>query len=256
MSVSFVAAGAIGESATVTPITVTAPACQSGDILIATIINKEITVTISPPDSTWTELYQGQADATLAADDFRAAVYWKRATGSGGSFSFSKSADNNVEFAGIISAWRGCVVGDSANPIDATAVGNQVTTAVADNVTFPAFDPTAANGFCHVVFVAFYGNDLTTFSGTMSSSAECVTAVRYDLESSTGTDFSIAVCSGDASGNNIASRTWASASTADSSSIGVVFGLLADTSIGFENYKHAKAQSANAGILSMNERIR
>lgn len=51
-----------------------------------------------------------------------------------------------------------------------------------------------------------------------------------DVESSTGTDCSIAFTSGTNDGSNIASRTWASVSSTDAGSTGVVFALVAEES--------------------------
>jgi hypothetical protein len=49
---------------------------------------------------------------------------------------------------------------------------------------------------------------------------------RFDLETGTGTDATIALTSGPTTdGSNIASRTWASAATTDSGNTGMVFGL-------------------------------
>lgn len=224
MSVTFVAAGSLGSSATVTPITITSPACNVGDLLICFLINKELNVTISAPDGTWTQIGQANGDCTTAADDHRWAIFWKTATSSGESFSFSKSVDNNVLFMGAIAVWRGQ---DASNPIDATAVGIQTTVGAADNVTFPAFDPTSTDN--ETVFAAFYGNDLTTFNAAMSADTNPDCTTRFDLESSSGNDATIAVTSGTNDGSNIASRTWASASSADAGNTGVVFAIKAQT---------------------------
>lgn len=224
MPVSFVNAGALGSSATVTPITLTAPACSAGDILVAFLINKELTVAISAPDGTWTQIGQANGDCTTAADDHRWAIFWKTATGSGGDFSFSKAADNNVLFMGAIAVWTGQ---NAAAPIDATAVGITTTAAAGDNVSFPAFDPTSND--VEVVFAAFYGNDATTFNAAMSADTNPDCTIRFDLESSLGNDASIAVCSGTNNGANVAARTWASASGTDAGSTGVVFAIVAST---------------------------
>lgn len=223
MAVTFVAAGTLAGNATVATQAIVAPACAADDILIAVLVNKSVTSnTISAPDGTWTQITQGIADCTLAADDHEYAVFWKRATGSGGTFTFTKATDDNNLFAGVIYAFRGCPT--SGSPLDATAVGVSVNAAAADNVTFPAFDPT--NTDSHIVFIAIYGNDLTTFASAMSSDTDPDCTLRDDQETSTGSDASIACISGDTTdGANIASRTWASSSTTDAGSTGIVFGL-------------------------------
>lgn len=224
MAVTFVAAGALATDTTVGTVTITAPACNADDILIACIIHKALGANISAPDGTWTNITFGDNDCTTAADDHSYTLFWKRAVGSGGSFAFANDIDDNLLLAGVISAWRGCPT--SGDPLDATAVGVQETVGAADNVTFPAFDPT--NTDSHIVFIAFYGNDLTTFAAAMSSDVNPDCTTRFDLETSAGTDCTIACTSGDTTdGSNIASRTWASGSTTDAGNTGVVFGLRA-----------------------------
>ena len=217
----------MGLSATVTPITVTCPTGAPNDILIAFLINKELTVTISAPDGTWTQIYQANGDCTTAADDHRAAIFWKLAlTATADDFSFSKSADNNVLFAGVIARWRGQ---NQATPVDATAVGATVTVGAADTVSFPAFDPTSTDN--ETIFAAFYGNDLTTFAAAMSNDTDPDCTTRFDLETSSGNDCTIAVTSGSNSGANIPARTWASVSTTDAGSTGVVFAIVASVGV-------------------------
>lgn len=225
MAVTFVAAGSFAGNATVATQAITAPACAADDILIAALINKSVTANvISPPDGTWTEVIAQEVnDCTTAADDHEFALFWKRATGSGGSFTFTKATDDNVLFGGVIVAYRGAV--NSGSPLDATAAARTKTAGAADNVSFPAYDPTATDN--RTIFVAYYGNDLTTFAAAMSNDTnpDCTTDV--DVESSTGNDCSIAITSGINDGSNIAARTWASASTTDAGNTGVVFALVA-----------------------------
>lgn len=234
----FVAAGALATDIVDQTLSIVGPTCQEGDILIAQVINKALSVVISPPDSEWTQLYQADADCTTAADDHRAAVYWKRAkqADSGATFNFTK-ASGTVLFAGVVSAWRQC---NHGTPIDPTAVGATVTAGANDNVAFPAFDPDGSE--VHVIFLAFYGNDLTTFSAAMSNDVNPDCTTRYDLESSAGNDCSLACTSGNNDGGNIASRTWASASTADAGSTGVVFALAGAPALP-NNYQHVRAGS-------------
>ena len=220
MAITFVANGALAIDAATATLAVDAPTCLANDILVCALLNKELTVTISPPDGTWTQLAQNEIDSTV--NDFRFALFWKKATASGGTFNFTKSADNNILFIGVISAWRGSPTPDS--PIDVTAVGVSLNTTAADNVTFPAFDPTATA--VHVIYTAFYGDDATTFAAAMSADTNPDCTTRFDLESNAGTDGSIACTSGDNDGSSIASRTWASASTTDAGSAGVVFALI------------------------------
>lgn len=232
MAVTFVAAGALATNITTTILPVVAPACAANDILIACIINKfqGAGSAILPPDGTWTaipavgginieDLFN---NCTTVGDDHTISMYWKRATGSGGTFNFTKDFDDNLLFAGVISAWRGAVT--TGSPLDATLAGYTQTAGAADNVSFPAFDPTEVDS--HIIYMAFYGNDLTTFAAAMSADTNPDCTKRFDLETANGTDCTIACTSGDTTdGSNIAARTWASASTNDAGSTGVVFAL-------------------------------
>lgn len=223
MAVTFVAAGSLATNTTTATLTITAPACQADDILVAAVLNKAISSDIQPPDGTWTPITDNlSCNATGTADDHTLRLFWKRATGSGGTFDFTKDIDDNLLFCGVISAWRGALL--SGSPLDATAAANSINTTVADNVTFPAFDPTGTDS--HIIFTASYGNDNTTFAAAMSSDVDPDCTTRFDLETGSGTDATIACTSGDSSGANITSRTWASGSTEDSASIGVIFGLV------------------------------
>jgi len=61
---AFVAAGALATNVVNQTLPLVAPACRRDDILIAQVINKALTVAISPPDATWQQLYQADADCT------------------------------------------------------------------------------------------------------------------------------------------------------------------------------------------------
>jgi hypothetical protein len=227
MAVTFVGAGSLALSATVATIS---PAAHSdtrvGDILICQLINKSVTANAVTPPAEWQAVIATEInDCTLAADDHQYSLYWFRATTAGAqTYNFTKATDDNLLFAAVISSWRGARSVDS--PLDATAAVRTATAAAADNVTFPAYNPTANR--VHAIFMAYYGNDLTTFAAAMSSDTNPDCTTRYDLETATGNDCSLACTSGDNDGSNIASRTWASASTADAGSTGVVFALVED----------------------------
>ena len=243
---TFVAAGALATNAAVASMAVTAPTLAANDIMIASLVNKALGNVISPPDGTWTEIIQDDADCNLAVDDHRFAVYWKRAASgdSGAAFTFTKVTDDNQLFAGVISAWRGCVT--TGSPIDGGAAAK--TSAAADNVSFPALWPAGPNEA--VVFIAFYGNDLTTFAAAMSSDTNPDCTTRFDLENSGGTDCSIACTSGPLTGAPfVGVRTWASASTTDAGSTGVVFGLKPPTVGGTVVELTVSGTLASAGLL-------
>lgn len=224
MAVSFVAAGSLAVDTTVGAVSITAPACNADDILICCVIHKALAANISAPDGTWTNIIFGDNNCTTAADRHSFTIFWKRATGSGGSFVFSNDIDDNLLLAGVICAYRGCPT--TGDVLDATASTANKTVGAADNVTFDAFDPTGTDS--EICYVAFYGQDQTAFSASMSSDTNPDCTVRFDLETSSGTDCTIALTSGPTTdGSNIASRTWASNATTDSGNTGVVFGLKA-----------------------------
>lgn len=171
---------------------------------------------ISPPDGTWTQVVQTQ-DATAS---ITYAIYFKYATASGASYTFSKDINSGTLFGGVIAAWRNT---DTSNPLDPTP-GGATATASSDAVSFPAYDPTETDS--HIVYTAFYSDDQTTFAAAMSSDTNPDCTTRVDQETPTATDFSIAITSGDTTdGSPIASRTWASNSTVDASNVGYVFAL-------------------------------
>lgn len=223
MAVAFVGNGTLATNTTTASMNITDAAVSSGTyLLIATLIAKS-NVDLQPPDGTWTELIDGWTDCTAAADDHKFAVFYKTVSSytGGVAYTFFKDIDDNVLWAGVISTWSGH---DPVSPLDDTAVGSTGTTAAAENVSFPAFDPTGVDS--EIVFVAFYGNDLTTFAAAMSSDVNPDCTKRFDLETASGNDATIALTSGPTTdGSNIASRTWASGSTTDAGNTGVVFGI-------------------------------
>ena len=228
MSVTFIGAGSLVTSATQPSLSVGTHANTAvGDILICQLINKSVTANaFSPPDGTWTQVIATEVnDCTTAADDHQYGLYWKRADTAGAqNFTFTKNTDDNVLFAAVISSWRGALA--SGDPLDATAAARTETAGADDNVNFPAYDPTETD--VHVIFMAYYGNDATTFAAAMSNDTNPDCTLRYDLESSQGNDCSLACTSGDNDGSNVASRTWASASTTNAGNTGVVFALVAE----------------------------
>lgn len=213
MAVTFVAAGTLiaEEDAS---IDVVAPACSANDLLIAVLSTKD-NVLISAPDGTWTQIIQAFYDG-----DSRVAVFWKLATGSGGTFTFTKASGTQV-FYGLIVAYTGQHL---TVPLDATAASAKEAGASDEVVSFNAFDPTGTNS--HIVYIANYFDDQTTFDAAMSSDTNPDCTVRTDQETSVGADGTIAITSGDTTdGSPIAARTWASNSVSNNRSVGIVFGI-------------------------------
>lgn len=216
MAIAFVAAGSFATNTTVTTQAIVAPTLQAGDIMLACCYGASTSENIiSAPDGTWAEIQQSWNSGTQ-----QHAIFWKLAAGgdSGASFTFSKATDNNLTFGGVISAWRGC----AASPLDATAAGKTETTTNTDNVSFPAFNPTATT--VEVLFVAFYGTSSTAFSAAMSNDTNPDCTTRFAVQES-GLR-TITCTSGLNDGSNIAARTWASNSDSDKINTGVVFALV------------------------------
>jgi hypothetical protein len=139
---------------------------------------------------------------------------------SGASFTFTKASDDNVVFGGVISAWRGH---NQSGPIDASAPTIFERTTNNENVDFLDFDPTSPD--IEVVLVAFYGDNVTDFSTAPAGSNPALTT-RVDVETSEGTDCSIAICSGPSDGAATGNRSWVSNSAANGCSTGVIFALV------------------------------
>lgn len=214
MAISFVAAGSLGVNATAASQAISQPTCSVGDLLIAFVFSRSVSNNvISPPDGTWTQIYQAFNGGAIVY-----AAFWKKATATTGSHTFTKASDDSRPFGGVIAAYSGV----GASPIDATTPGASVNVS-ADNVTFPAFDPTSTSA--HVIFAAYYQTNSTTFAAAMSSDTNPDCTTRFDVETSLGSAFSLAMTSGDSDGSNIASRTWASNSTSDAANVGVVFAI-------------------------------
>lgn len=197
---------------------------NASDTLFAALINKGPTNTISPPDGTWTELCQGWIDTSVTNGDFQYAVFWKFATASGGgTFNFTKATDDNNLFAGVIWTHTG-VSRAGGTPIDAAGYIATPTTAANANVSFAAYDPVGTQS--EIFYLAFYGDDTTTFSAAMSADTNPDCTLRFDRENNAGTDASIAGTSGPTTdGSLIAARTWASGAGVAGGSVGVVFGI-------------------------------
>jgi hypothetical protein len=224
-AVAFKSVGSIVGNATTTTLNIVSPGTgyATNDILIAAINGKD-NLQITAPGAqgnmgAWTIFAEGNNTANQ-----RFTLACARATGDdadGDTFGFTKSTDNNLLFAGVISQWSGALTtGTCADALDATAesISNN---ASADDVTYATFDPTETNAF--VVAIGFYNEDLTT-AGSISGTDPTYTN-RWDLEVPTGTDCSIFGYSGASSGAATGSRTHSTTSTVDAINIGVQFGF-------------------------------
>ena len=191
----------------------TAPDYLTNDILVA-VFHQNDNLVLSPPDGTWTAIKEVNNTANQ-----RCSIFWKRATadGAGQSFTFTKSADNNLLIFGLIFVLRGCRT--DISPIAAAA--SHSANASSDTVTYATYTPGA---IAHLIAIGLYNNDLTTagaISGTNPSFANIA-----DVESSVGADGSIFIYRGDSNGEATGSRSHSTTSTADAISIGVLVGFL------------------------------
>lgn len=223
MAITHSANGSLSINTTTAVLNVTSPAVAVGDyVLVAVILNKSAISFLEAPIG-WTEIVQIQNNCTTNADDHTVAVFYKQVTADDGNdvYAFSKDADDNLLFAGIISTWSGVLkVGDI---IDAAGVGFTATTGQTDDVSFPAYDPVGTDR--HIIFIAAYGNDNTTFAAAMSNDVNPDCTKRFDEETGGGNDCTLALTSGDNDGTNIAARTWASVSTTNAGNTGIVFAV-------------------------------
>jgi hypothetical protein len=220
MAVAWQATGAIAANATTVSLSITAPACAADDILMCAI-NQRSNQVITAPDGTWTNILAVNHGAT-----FRAELFWKRATASGGSFAFTKPVDDNLLMCGVIWAHRGCLT--TATPIDATALSQSLNSPAADTVTYADFDPTESAAF--VCAIGFYKDDNTT-AGSISGTDPAFTN-RCDVETSTGGDGSIFMYDGSSTGAATGARSHSTTSTDDAVSIGIMLGLIAAPAAG------------------------
>ena len=135
MAVAWRASGAIvaaaGTGGGATGLTITAPSCSSDDILIAIILSKSNT-SISAPDTTWTSVHA--SNNTTAQ---RVSIWWKKATGSAGDFTFTRASEN-INWYGAIVAFYGA---NTTVPIDGTSPTANPTSTASDTVSYSTFDP-------------------------------------------------------------------------------------------------------------------
>lgn len=225
MAVTFNTVGAIAVDSLNAFVDVVAPSCSVDDILICVLFGKD-NLTHSAPDGTWTVI----GTQTNNTTGMTTSHWWKRAVlgSSDATFRFTKSADNNVFFAGLISAWTGAVV--SGSPIDTGTPTINSTAVASDTVSYTDFDPVSTD--LTIIASGIYNNDLTT-AGTITGTNPTLDN-RYDLETATGTDCSMFGFSGVSDGAATGNRSHSTTSMADDINQGWLFGILpkiADTNL-------------------------
>jgi hypothetical protein len=218
MSVDFQAIGSINVTSTITTLALVAPTVGNDDIMIAVLIGKD-NIDHQAPDATWTEIGTQTNNTTAMTTSH----WWKRAVAadSGATFNFTKTTDNNIFFAGVITAWRGALKGET--PID-TSTPTVSNNASSDTVTYATFTPTTP---VSVVIIAsgIYSEDNTT-AGAIAGTNPTLTN-RYDVETSTGADCSFFGFSGDSVGcEATGARSHTTTSTADAINQGWLFGII------------------------------
>lgn len=220
MPVNFQAVGAIAVNSTTVTLPLVAPALLSEDIMIAVLIGKD-NIDHQAPDASWTEIGTQTNNTTLMTTS----LWWKRASAadSGATFNFTKTTDNNVFFAGIITVWRNALnLGDPMDPATPTVSNN----ASSDTVTYATFTPARTD--VTIIAIGIYANDLITALGTIAGTNPTLT-VRFNIETSTGTDCAFFGFSGQSVGGAATgARSHTTGSTADAINQGWLFGVIAE----------------------------
>tara|TARA_R110000868_G_scaffold135380_1_gene347862 strand:+ start:319 stop:1026 length:708 start_codon:yes stop_codon:yes gene_type:complete len=217
VAVEFSAIGSITVTSTITNLALVAPTCTNNDILIAVLIGKD-NIDHQGASADWTEIGT-QANNTI---NMTTSHWWKRAVAadSGATFTFTKTTDNNIFFAGVISCWKGALIG--ATPIDVSTPTTS-NNASSDTVTYADFTPTCPE--VTIIASGIYADDNITALGTISGTNPTLTN-RYNVETGTGTDCAFFAFSG-ASVGCVATgaRSHTTTSTTDAVNQGWLFGL-------------------------------
>jgi hypothetical protein len=214
MSVAFRAAGAIAANNTETILSVIAPACEVNDVLIASIHGQNTQVVGVPVG--WTKFVEVN-NVTV----HRATLAWKRAGAedSGAAFEFTKPVDDNLVFAGHITAWSGCVL--SGDPIDASPPSTNAG-GIVDEINYSDFDPLETSAF--VIALGHYLNGNTTPGAIAGTDPSFVN--NSHVFSTLGTQISFFTYSGSSSGAATGARSHTTTSASNQRNIGVMFGLV------------------------------
>lgn len=211
--------GAFAGHASGGALTLTVPACQVGDLLVAHVLAKAAGVTYGL-EAGWTALpglapHQSGTMAALLATRVADAGDTTGAK----TYTFTSNLSPLAGQGGRISAWRHSQGTPTVDPativITDTAVANAL-------ISYGSYTPSGAG---HVVFPAFYGNDVTTLDAIAGT--DPAATIWYDDESTAGSDFTISISSGNSTGAATGARTQDSHAGVIASSVGVVFGLLA-----------------------------
>lgn len=212
MPISYVGAGSAVQTVTTTLTIAGHASSQAGDIHIAQIISINNTA-ITAPDSTWTEITQGNFTGS------RGAVFWKRLTATGaGSYDFGVAGTTTSY--GIVTCYRGCKKnGKPYGTVTASA------NASADAVTYATLVPHSNNGT--MVAIGLYAEDATT-PGTVSGAVYTFAAPDVDVEQATNEDASIFVSHAPMTTNAATGAiTQATTSTVDAVNMGILIDLMA-----------------------------
>ena len=133
--------------------------------------------------------------------------------------------------------------GNTSGLLDATAA-SVMENEPSDNVTFGAFDPTSTD--ITLVALAFMAEDATTLAASFGTPT--FTNVS-ETETAAGTDLTIAVALAAGDGSAVSSgNTWASNSTLDNASTGVLFAIVNDGGGGGAEFQAAWAIGSNVVI--------
>ena len=227
--VTFVAAstGVTAVAANPPSATLTLPSLLADDIIIIHVMSKNIVeasneiATPTTADGTFTEKgSKVEIDSSVAADDMRSAVYWKRASAanSGASVTISRAGTDTLGLYAKAYVFRGCV--KTGDPFDSFVAGAGDTTAD-DIVNFPAIDPTGTS--VHVCGMFVHADDASTPPATFDWGG-LTFVLRAEDETTTGSDATMGLYSLTTDGSSQAADSVDIVATAGSD-IGYSFAL-------------------------------
>lgn len=193
----------------------------AGQIIRIRAMKNATGFTLSVVPSGWTTIYHNDHDPAsgrehVVAGFVRAAV----SDDSGKTVEVSQGAAGGFTvFAAVPDVLRGA---DTSNILDATAAA-VLENEPSDNITFPAFDPTSTD--CTLFADGFMAEDATTMAGTFGTPTFTLLA-GTEYETGAGTDLTMATATAAGDGSAVSSgNTWASSSTIDNASTGVLYAI-------------------------------
>lgn len=234
--------------ATKLKVNVTVPNPERGDVIIAFLANHapySIGQAITPPDPTWKQIYQGDANCTDPEQRHRLGIFWKRVdTDITPSIinTFTRPNDDG-QFMASYSLWGNArQFGDVMDP---APVGVTVTVAADANVSVPAFLPLTTDAL--IIYMAYYA---TRYFSSEFADFGTLTPNTNPVSSSLAAQFIFMPIStgGVNNGFQTPSRTWPANPTVNAGSTGLVFAL-AGVPLVPANYQRAILRDGMQGSI-------